>query len=518
MRLLLLSTILLLISNLTIGQANNLMKNASENEQQLKEAQISEDDLPLKASDISGISRRSNNTLDSIRTYSYPTELDSVKQGRTVFQYGDNEETLIHYSWNSESMSWDLSSKEYLTYNSQDLFLDYIQYEWDENDNEWVPQFKYVQDYTDQGLNTLWSYEIWNETNNEWRIEFKTTYEYNIDQLVSTKIHREWSNESGSVEIDYKKEYDYTDFDSISEITTYTHNGNVYNLDELEERSYDDNQYMTQKTLSWWSTPLESWQFDYKWVYSYNSEMRLTEEEKSIYNPGLFEWNEDILNEYSYNENNLVSTRLHHEWDDDAGAYEVDTKQEWYYNDTLVTTYIVKIYDSNSDGLVNFEKEEYAFNANHQETLSADYNWDTQDGEWVPDLKITTQYNEYGDESVIANYEQDDATGNWELNTREFYYYDIATSIAAGEQNTFELEVYPNPARNHVNLSATLSDAEDVRVAVYNQAGEELFLRRIENYSGNETIHWNSAEVPAGIYIAEFSTEENRYTRKIVVE
>lgn len=518
MRLFLLLTIMLLFSILTIGQANNLMKIASENRQQPSEAHISEDALPLTESDISGKGLRSNNTLDSVRTYSYPTELDSVKQNRRVFQYTGNEETEIEYSWNSEEMDWELANKYFHVFDDAGHLLEFIIYDWDEDNSEWIPNLKMSQEFNEYGLATSFIQYFWDEANNEWTLDYGYTYEYNVDQLTSSVVHREWSEESGSVEIDYKKEYDYTDFDSISEIITYAHNGDVYNLDEKEERFYNDNQYLTQKTVSWWDSVLELWQFDNKWEYSYNSDMLITEREQFSYNPATFEWNEDALDEYSYNEDNLVSALLQHEWNDDAGAYEVDTKQEWYYNDTLVTTYIVEVYDSNSDGLVNFEKEEYAFNANHQETLSAEYEWDMEENEWIPMIKTTTQYNEYGDELVISEYYEDEATGNWELNSREFFYYDMSTNIAENVQNSFNLNVYPNPARNHVNLSASFIDTEDMQVAIYNQAGEELFSKRLENYSGKQTIHWNTAEVPAGIYVAEFLTTENRYTRKIVVE
>ena len=518
MRLLLLSTTMLLFSIIAIGQANRTANDASGNNK------IEADEIENRANLLEQLKHftlkrdRDENQPDSIRSYDYPTELDSVNQGRTVFQYGDNEETRIHYDWDSESMSWQLSSKTYLTYNSQDLLLDYIQYAWDEDNNEWEPVMKLLQDYTDQGLHTLWSQEFWDETNNEWRIEFKTTYEYNSSLLLSTMIHREWSDESGSVEIEYKEEYDYTDFDSISEVTTYSHDGNTFNLDELEERSYGDNQYLDQKTMSWWDPTLELWQYDYKWEYSYNSDMLFSEREGFTYDLASFEWNEDELYEYSYNADNLVSALLNHEWDDGAGSYTVDDKKEWYYNDTLVTTYIREIYSSTEGGLENYYKEEFAYNGNHKNTLNADYTWDPQEDEWIPGLKHTTQYNEYGDKSVVSNYEEDPATGNWELDTRDFWHYDLATNIAAGASEDLSLEVYPNPARSHVNLEASLNEAKDVRVAIYNQAGEELFSRRLENFTGNETIHWNSDQVTPGIYMAEFTTEDERLTKKIVVK
>jgi|AntRauTorckE6833_2_1112554.scaffolds.fasta_scaffold06321_4 hypothetical protein len=518
MRLLLLSTTMLLFSILATGQANKTNNRISSETLQEVLKNSDYEEFQQKLGEFQFNRERSENDPDSTRTYEYPSPVDSVNHERTVYQHNGNETTEIYYSWNEAESDWDLSSKIYLMFNEAGYFLEYISYSRDTDNNEWVPIQRVTQEFNDYLLVTLFSVEEWDADNEEWLTDQKSVLEYNVDQLLSTNIHWEWSDESGSAEIEFKIEYDYTDFDSIAETTTYSHDGNTYNLDELEERTYGDDQYLDQKTVSWWNSVLELWQFDYKWEYAYNSDMLISERERFTYDAASFEWNEDELYEYSYNEDNLVSALLDHDWDDDASSYAVDDKAEWYYNDTLVTTYIEKVYSSTEGGLENYYKEEYAYNENHKETLFAHYDWDPQDDEWVPDDKTTTQYNEYGDESVVSNYVEDAATGNWELDNRRFWYYDLATNIVANSSNAFDLEVYPNPARNQVNLTASLDGAEDVSVAIYNQVGEEIFSKRLENYSGKETIHWNSADVPSGIYIAEFTTEDERLSRKIVVK
>ena len=86
--------------------------------------------------------------------------------------------------------------------------------------------------------------------------------------------------------------------------------------------------------------------------------------------------------------------------------------------------------------------------------------------------------------------------------------YDSST-LSTDEVESNELEVYPNPIKNEVNIS--YSNIID-EVVIYDIRGKEV----LKNKVNNNYINLNTNSLESGLYIIKVKSEDNVHTYKIV--
>ncbi len=83
------------------------------------------------------------------------------------------------------------------------------------------------------------------------------------------------------------------------------------------------------------------------------------------------------------------------------------------------------------------------------------------------------------------------------------------------DNNVFGLKNYPNPFTNETSIEFNLNNAADISLEIYNVTGQKM--ESIYNgslSSGNHTIHWNAAGIPAGIYYYKISDGKKTSVKK----
>lgn len=77
-------------------------------------------------------------------------------------------------------------------------------------------------------------------------------------------------------------------------------------------------------------------------------------------------------------------------------------------------------------------------------------------------------------------------------------------------------ELYPNPFNPELNIQFSLPFQMDVRVVVYNLAGQmiEILLNEPEMISGMHQIRWNAEAQASGLYLVQIQTQQGYDTRK----
>jgi hypothetical protein len=94
----------------------------------------------------------------------------------------------------------------------------------------------------------------------------------------------------------------------------------------------------------------------------------------------------------------------------------------------------------------------------------------------------------------------------------------IALSVSQTIPNKTTVMVYPNPARDVVNIEATNLPAENVSISITDIAGRMLLQKNTENTNGNIAITVDIKTLSAGMYFVTLKTETQQYVTKIVKE
>ena len=106
---------------------------------------------------------------------------------------------------------------------------------------------------------------------------------------------------------------------------------------------------------------------------------------------------------------------------------------------------------------------------------------------------------------------------NWDQNdgfTMEYY------AIAAVEDyNGLEdLNVYPNPATDYLNVEFSISEAQNVTYKLLDLTGKTLKQSQMESVAGTNQYQLNIQGVASGLYLLEISTTNGKSVRKITVQ
>lgn len=83
------------------------------------------------------------------------------------------------------------------------------------------------------------------------------------------------------------------------------------------------------------------------------------------------------------------------------------------------------------------------------------------------------------------------------------------------------LKVSPNPAHSVANLSYTLPSALDAgnnaSLRIYDLSGRMIVNHAIANQAGEGSYSWETASVPAGVYLVNLSSGSNKVSSRVVV-
>jgi PKD repeat protein len=91
------------------------------------------------------------------------------------------------------------------------------------------------------------------------------------------------------------------------------------------------------------------------------------------------------------------------------------------------------------------------------------------------------------------------------------------TGTIEGAGSVAGVLTYPNPVRDHVNLSAS-GVGENVVVSIMNTQGQVILSRSITGYRDGDIRRINLEDLNAGIYILKVAGEQGVATKKILVE
>lgn len=90
------------------------------------------------------------------------------------------------------------------------------------------------------------------------------------------------------------------------------------------------------------------------------------------------------------------------------------------------------------------------------------------------------------------------------------------TGIQEAESSFDNLDVYPNPASNYVNVNFSLKEYKTVKIALYDLAGQTVYQDEYDNIKDKQAS-LDLSNMSAGTYILKFELPEGNTFRKIIV-
>jgi len=100
-------------------------------------------------------------------------------------------------------------------------------------------------------------------------------------------------------------------------------------------------------------------------------------------------------------------------------------------------------------------------------------------------------------------------------------HYLVNTSLGV-EENVLSLNqvnLFPNPASQMVNINYTLENSSEVKISIFNIAGQEVYTENIvEGFAGENFSEINVSSFVKGTYFVKIQSNESNVTKKLIVE
>jgi hypothetical protein len=95
------------------------------------------------------------------------------------------------------------------------------------------------------------------------------------------------------------------------------------------------------------------------------------------------------------------------------------------------------------------------------------------------------------------------------------------TAVNTIDQNTFNMQLFPNPTRDFVMLNYSLKQNSDVRICVYSMDGKQVAALNKNNQptgNNNEAIDLASLNLKSGVYAVSLQVNGQSYSKRLLVK
>ncbi|MFT4602800.1 MAG: PKD repeat protein [Arenicella sp.] len=148
------------------------------------------------------------------------------------------------------------------------------------------------------------------------------------------------------------------------------------------------------------------------------------------------------------------------------------------------------------------------------QTLASSYSTPA-DEDWTQ-VNITNINSAYFVDKFRFKFEFENDNGN-NIYIDDINMYSGAMTNLSEENKDFNLSVYPNPTNNEFNVRIDIAEAGSYSVDLKNTLGQTIanvFTGSLQN--GIKTVHYNSTDLPSGVYFLNINHEGNSQTVKLI--
>lgn len=148
---------------------------------------------------------------------------------------------------------------------------------------------------------------------------------------------------------------------------------------------------------------------------------------------------------------------------------------------------------------------------NNKSNYSNSYYWDFGDGDFSLLKNPNHTYSNNGLYEVKLIASNDCGIKSYTKNIQI-----VNTSIKSINNNS--IKIFPNPATNIINIEFNTIFRNNVNIKLYNTLGQEIKENSVKINARNSIISINTEDIQRGIYFIIIETDNNIFSRKIVLE
>ena len=349
-------------------------------------------------------------------------------------------------------------------------------------------------------------------------LEARETVQYNQRKQRDVEVHE---GVQPGQPFDYLSKYHYF-YNAAGDITwkyvfSWNTAGATWDSAGYVRYTYDANGRLVEE--------LDSMLYAYRLLYTYDAAGNMLSQEQQDLRGGL--WMPYTYRWYSYDAAGNCDTTVSQIWD--GTAYENYYRYIFMYNGTLLE----KQYDHSYNDTTQAWRHEYmtshTYNAGGKKLTDSNFRWSATTGDYVyAGHALRYTYNALGlNDTIVGDGERrimEYGIHNWL--TREYinraypydrrYYYEPvpAESVPGTPSPVADITLYPNPARDVMQLRIVLKDNKPCTAAIYDGNGRLLRQWR-EKSSTTRTIP--ISDLAAGTYILTISNGAERQSQQFVV-
>ncbi|MCY1721926.1 T9SS type A sorting domain-containing protein [Prolixibacteraceae bacterium Z1-6] len=351
-----------------------------------------------------------------------------------------------------------------------------------------------------------------NDSSYQYKIQYQKST--NENQTVREEIQYQWQN---GWQEKVKNEYTYNSEGELTKSAVYVMDSITAQWQKTIKNTYG---YKYGKKESNVTQKMDSishtWKNAFKYEYEYNNSDSVTHQLMYCWNDEANEWENYYKYEYFYNYLNCQDSCCQYRWDSVANQWAWQYKHEFQYN---INNQLEKQYQFCYDSIKNQwdSCECNLYEYKNKYLYKHEYcTYDSVNNEWDYEWKHEYFYDAEGQIKQIHWYKHSSlksTASDWELDTKDFYYYsDAVTGITdAGNLAMHEIRIYPNPASEQLTLE--MGNNENCRLQIIDITG-----KIIHQYSINK----NKTTIPLtefkpGAYFFVVDNGISRRANKVII-
>ena len=207
-------------------------------------------------------------------------------------------------------------------------------------------------------------------------------------------------------------------------------------------------------------------------------------------------------------------------------AYDGTLRVNQYFNLTVVEKNVAPLFSSSPNifakiyDTYNYYIKTTDNNANDTLTISCLFkpDWlnfiDNRDNSAV--LSGTPAFKQFGANFVVLSV----TDGKLATNQQFTLYVTNSSSINSLQDENISFDLFPNPAKDHVELIYKLEQSSNINLKIFNVLGKEIYsvVNNQKQHQGEHFYSIDTKKIQKGIYYCRLTIDDKVYTKKLMVQ
>lgn len=248
------------------------------------------------------------------------TWINSMNQLYSYSASNKISEYLVQ-QWNTGSNAWVNLEKTDYSYDGSGYSTGYVNYQWNTASSQWIQSTQDIFTNNTSGVIMIDLQQQWMATTSSWRNKSQVSYQYNTGNQLTQRLTQDWDTLS-SIWVNYSKaQFNYYTNNFVKEYSQWEWNPLNSTWMETWYSLSDSTGYQTEYYSKTLDHTTYTYIFGYRYTYSYNTSNQCTEYDHYDLNLSTLNWDITARRLYTYNADGNNTIQLDQNWDPGSSAW-----------------------------------------------------------------------------------------------------------------------------------------------------------------------------------------------------